>query len=153
MSACVCAFFSLGVLSPMPGRRAISCPPYLTIQSSGPLRRSAVVWHALWQRPLTSDVAAMNLHATSRVSAAIALGIAVSFAIPHISALNDTMGNVEYAQPQRYEHYYVNPPNVPNAPASPLTSLIGIGLFVGAYELLAYGIYTVMKSKVGAPGA
>jgi hypothetical protein len=96
----------------------------------------------------------MNRQVTSRISAALVLGLALSFAIHQMKLRNSEMGkaNYEASQAQRFEHYYVNP-SEPVAPAPLFASLMVAGSFIGAYELLAFGIYAIIKSKPGADGA
>ena len=71
----------------------------------------------------------------------------------HMDLQHNKMGKVAYetAQAQRFDKFYAKPRD-PTAPVPLLSALVMAGLFLGAYELLAFGIYQVIKPKPGASG-
>jgi hypothetical protein len=95
----------------------------------------------------------MSPRITSRISAAIVMGLALSFAVHHMEVKRGEMGKsaFETSQSERFDKFYAKPRN-PTAPVSLFAALLVAGLNFGVYELLAFGIYTVVKPKPSPGG-
>ena len=93
----------------------------------------------------------MSHRITSRISAAIILGVTLSFAVHHMEVKRGEMGKsaFETSQSERFDKFYAKPHDL-TAPAPLFAGLFVAGVFLGAYELLAFGIYAVIKPKASA---
>ena len=89
----------------------------------------------------------------SRISAAVILGMALHVFDNYTNIKFNEMGKSAFltSQSDRFDKFYANPPS-PLAPGRLFSGLLLAGAFLGAYEVLAFGIYTVIKPKAGPDG-
>ena len=91
---------------------------------------------------------------TSRILAAFVLGIALCIVSHHMDVNRSEMGRSSFLtwQSERFDKFYANP-HGPLAPGPLFSGLLLVGAFLGAYELLAFGIYIIIKPKASSEGA